>query len=152
MYFRGRSTSWAGFSAKISLPKYHLQTWIFSKVLSTLCPLDCYQKVKLWSLVCGLLGHLRAGVTESGLDLCFIHSCSECVTLTFIHKSDVLLMCGSESLRWAAALLCGGTVVALPVQTVEHNLWGRRAGEIRQRNLRIWRWGAWESLQQNTKS
>lgn len=38
-------------------------------------------------------------------------------------------MVGSESLCWAGALLGGGAVVTLPVQTIEDNLWGRRAAE-----------------------
>ena len=71
------------------------------------------------------------------------------VTLTFVHKSDVLFMCGSEPLCWAGAFLCGCTVVALPVQAVEDNLWGRRAGEITV-NQRMLAWGEWGSLQQNT--
>lgn len=58
------------------------------------------------------------------------------ITLTFINKSDILFVCRSESLRWAGGLLCGRTVVTLPIQTIEHDLWGWRAAESGQSHLK----------------
>lgn len=52
--------------------------------------------------------------------------------LTFVYKSDILLVCRSESLHWAFRLLCGRTVVPFPVEAIEHDLWRRRAKEKTQ--------------------
>lgn len=57
-------------------------------------------------------------------------------TLTFIDKSDILLVCRSESLCWALGLLRGSTVVAFPVETIEHNLWRWSAAEKTRADIR----------------
>lgn len=105
----------------------------------------------LWARPCWLETRLQLrhpltcpGGRTMGPHVTHIPLCSTAaMTLTFINKPDVLFVCWSESLYRAGRLLRGCTVVALPVQTVEHDLWGRRAGEIRQSSLKDGLLGGW---------
>lgn len=101
--------------------------------------------VDLWP--CGLEGHQQS-LPASGLTpevrrctTTHIRPSTDPLTLTFIHKSDVLLVCRCESLCWAVDLLRGRTVVAFTIEAIEHDLWGWRAGEVRHNIVSDWGFG-----------
>lgn len=63
-----------------------------------------------------------------------IHTIIDPMTLlTFVHKSDILLVRNCEPLCRAQGLLCIWTAVMFLVEMVEHDLWGRTAREDTKR-------------------